>query len=380
VSRRNNPSNRLTQIQDVGGTANVLYDAAGHITSDGVNSFTYTDRGRMSSATNAGGTVNYLYNGLNQRVYKSGPTALVPTGAAYYAYDEQGQLLGEYDATGAPIYETIYLGSLPVGVMKQTGSAATGDIAVSLYNLHADHIATPRIITRQDQTIVWRWDTAEAFGATMPDQDPSGLGSFVFNQRFPGQVFDAETGLFQNWNREYNARLGRYIQSDPIGLEGGINTFGYVEGNPLSLVDPEGLAPTKAVIWLVKICKTGIQRIRPVSPEEAVRLAKQGKDLESSRSTAKKVANAASEGKKPIKDPAHPDRTTGSTEGRKPHYHPNPRNGSHIFYSMATALTLAGQVDCDDCTLGYIAEGLDFLNPLSLPKDLMDLTGIGAPN
>jgi RHS repeat-associated protein len=240
-------SNRLLQTQDAGATSavtlNIQHDAVGNIVSDGVNSYNYSDRGRMSSAITAGGTVNYLYNGQNQRVGKSGPTAVVNTGAAYYAYDEAGQLLGEYDATGAPIYESIYLGSLPVGVMKQTGTAATSDITTMLYNLHADHMATPRIITRQDQSIVWRWDTAEAFGATMPDQNPSNLGTFVFNQRFPGQVFDAETGLFQNWNREYNARQGRYIQSDPIGLEGGINTFGYVGGNPLSYSDPDGLQP-----------------------------------------------------------------------------------------------------------------------------------------
>jgi len=75
----------------------------------------------------------------------------------------------------------------------------------------------------------------------VPDQNPNAAGTFVYNQRFPGQVFDQETGLFQNWNREYNARQGRYIQSDPIGLEGGINTFAYVGGDPLSLVDPDGL-------------------------------------------------------------------------------------------------------------------------------------------
>ncbi len=224
------------------GTATIQYDAAGHITNDGTNSFTYSDRGRMTSATNAGGTVSYLYNGLNQRVYKSGPTVLVPTGAAYYLYDEQGQLLGEYDANGTPVYETIYLGNLPVGVLKQTGSAANSDIQTTVYNVHADHIATARVITQQDQAIVWRWDTAEAFGGTVPDQNPGSLGTFVYNQRFPGQVFDAETGLFQNVNREYGPRGGRYIQSDPIGLAGGINTFAYVEGNPLSLVDPQGLS------------------------------------------------------------------------------------------------------------------------------------------
>jgi RHS repeat-associated protein len=235
-------SNRLVQTQDAGGVATVTYDAAGHVVGDSANTFAYSDRGRMKSATNAGGTVTYLYNGQNQRVAKSGPAALVPTGAAYYVYDEAGQLLGQYDASGKPVHESIYLGSMPVGVIKQTGAAATADIAVSVYNVSADHIDTPRVITRQaDQAIVWRWDTAEAFGATGVNQNPNGLGTFGFDQRFPGQVFDQETGLNQNWNREYNARWGRYVQSDPIGLAGGINTFAYVGGDPLSYSDPRGL-------------------------------------------------------------------------------------------------------------------------------------------
>jgi len=233
-------SNKLTQTQDVGGTATVVHDAAGNITSDGTNSYTYSDRGRLATMTNAGGTVTYSYNALELRVGKTGPTALVPTGATYYVYDEDGKLLGEYDANGAPLYETIYLG-IPVGVIKQTGIAGGGNIAISLYNVSTDQLGAPRIITRQsDEAIAWRWDSAEAFGGTAPDQNPAGLGVFSFNQRLPGQVFDAESGLFQNWNREYNPRIGRYMQSDPIGLEGGINSFAYVEGDPLSNTDETG--------------------------------------------------------------------------------------------------------------------------------------------
>jgi len=152
-------------------------------------------------------------------------------------------LLGEYDANGAIRFETIYLGDVPVGVVKPgatSGATANAASTPNLYQVYADHLGAPRLITDTRDNIVWRWDSAEPFGASAPDQNPHGAGVFVYDQRLPGQVFDAETGLFDNWHRTYDARQGRYRQSDPIGLGGGINTYGYVGGNPISRIDPSG--------------------------------------------------------------------------------------------------------------------------------------------
>jgi RHS repeat-associated protein len=75
----------------------------------------------------------------------------------------------------------------------------------------------------------------------VPDENPSSLGIFEFPLRFPGQYFDKETNLYYNYFRSYDASIGRYVESDPIGLEGGLNTYAYVEGQPLADTDELGL-------------------------------------------------------------------------------------------------------------------------------------------
>jgi RHS repeat-associated protein len=133
-------------------------------------------------------------------------------------------VLGEYNASGQPIYEVVWMGDQPVASVSQTRTSSVGTLAVqtSVGYIYADHLNTPRVIARSgDHGIIWRWDSWDAYGTTLPNQN-----AYLFNLRFPGQVFDKETGLFQNHHRDYDPATGRYLQSDPIGLAGGINTYG----------------------------------------------------------------------------------------------------------------------------------------------------------
>jgi len=211
-----------------------LYDGAGNTTGDGQFTLTYNDRGRLVQAVKGSTTATYTLDGLGQRVKKTGPTSIVPSGTNYFVYDEQGKLLGEYNSSGALISEYVWLGTTPIAVLQ--GSTASPTI----FYVYADQIDRPWVITNTANQIRWRWDTSP-FGELAANENPSGLGAFKFNLRFPGQYRDGETGLFYNYYRDYDPQTGRYVQSDPIGLRGGLNTYAYANLNPLTFVDLFGL-------------------------------------------------------------------------------------------------------------------------------------------
>lgn len=227
-------TNRLSKV----GTQTHTLDAAGNTLSDnnGNRRFTYDPSGNLETATTTTQT-RYTYDAHNRRTGKYGQTT-----TTLYHYDPQGRLLLETDPSGLALRTYILADDLPIAQIDRTPSGET------LTYLHTDHLGTPRLATDPSGQTIWRWD-GEAFGNTPPNEDPDGDGKATrINLRYAGQYYDAETGLFYNWNRYYDPRVGRYITSDPIGLEGGLNTYAYVRNNPLRFIDPTGTSDNTIII------------------------------------------------------------------------------------------------------------------------------------
>ncbi|MFV0665574.1 RHS repeat domain-containing protein [Denitromonas sp.] len=217
------------------------YDSAGNFVGPS-HTFHYNIAGQLASVTSGGNAVTYQYDGLGRRVSKSGPATLVPGGFVRYVHDAAHHLVGEYKADGTPIKEYVWIGDLPVAVIETHPDSTT-----TAYAIETDHLGTPRLLTDATRAPRWRW-TSPPFGEVLPEDDPSGLGAVTFNLRFPGHYYDKETGLHYNFNRYYDPERGRYVQSDPIGLQGGWNTYAYVGGNPISYSDPTGEVAQAVVI------------------------------------------------------------------------------------------------------------------------------------
>lgn len=122
--------------------------------------------------------------------------------------------------------------------------------SAKVHYIHTDHLGTPIAMTDQNGAVTWSAQY-KPYGAAIVH--PDSLAEL--NLRFPGQYFDKETGLHYNFHRDYDPRTGRYIESDPIGLDGGLNTYAYALANPLRYIDKFGLA-----VW---VCNRATERVSP---------------------------------------------------------------------------------------------------------------------
>ena len=209
-----------------------------------ITSLTYNQDARLASVNASGGALaGYTYDGFGQRLTKT----VSGSYGEIYQYGQDGLLLEETNASGVAQADYIYLDGRPVAVLN--GS--------TLYCLHTDRLGTPQLATDSNQTVAWQ-ASYDPFGQA------SVSGTVTQNLRLPGQYFDVESGWNHNGFRDYAPQLGRYIEPDPLAVQGtsqfydpaigkftseypmefaesDTTPYAYAEDNPIGLSDPTGL-------------------------------------------------------------------------------------------------------------------------------------------
>ncbi|HEY0061044.1 MAG TPA: RHS repeat-associated core domain-containing protein [Telluria sp.] len=248
--------------------ASYQYDDAGNLVrstvAGKVTQFRYNSTGRLSMVQDGAGALvaRYGYDPLGRRIWKEqyrsrAGTLLARATRTLFLYGDEG-LLAEatqtivlkqdlsVEALSAPTVATLY-GPRPdrpflTGTLFIRTTNSNGGMTTAYY--HHDDRQAPVQATDRDGHIVWAADY-NAFGRATVITPAASIEVPTLDSRLrlPGQVEDEETGLHYNFQRYYDPETGRYLESDPIGLRGGINTYAYVNHNPLSLIDPEGLDP-----------------------------------------------------------------------------------------------------------------------------------------
>ena len=220
IQNLNHTGDKLTSLTQTGFSAiNYLYDSKGNPTNIGGINYVYNLKNKLVQIYDANNSIIYEYNGLGERISKK----MNNIDKTDYVYNNK-KLIGEYEASTYTDY--IYAGDLLVAINKNG----------TVYYVHNDHLNTPRKVTNSNNAVVFDWPAIDPFGANEPT-----INTIGFNIRYPGQYYDAETAYHYNYHRYYNPKTGKYLQADPIGLDGGYNLYNYVDNNSLSGIDPEGL-------------------------------------------------------------------------------------------------------------------------------------------
>lgn len=220
-------SNRLASITSASAPARTLtYNAAGNVTTDKRGSDTYTyvydaeDRIRQIKL-NGVIQANYNYNFRGQQIIRTFPASGL---VIHSVFGLDGNRISENNqTTGALIREYVWLNGAPLAVIE----------GGQIYLIRIDHIGRPAFATTMAGTKVWSLDYLPFGGVAVMTGAP-------IDARFPGQWFQAEAGLYQNWMRDYDPTMGRYVEADPLGLVDGASVYGYAKQNPGRWVDPSG--------------------------------------------------------------------------------------------------------------------------------------------
>ena len=202
---------------------NFSYDNNGNTTAENNKQYIYNQNQRLTQVTDSSTVLGeYVYNAKGQRSVKT-----VNGQTTVFHYAQKGLLIAESTLSGTITAEYVYLNGQPLTKVENN----------NIYYYHNDHLGTPITITNSSGQAVWN-------GEYLPFGEPLSVsGSITNNLRFPRQYYDSETGLHQNWHRDFKPEVGRYVEADPIGINKGYNhLYVYVGNNPVNWFDPLGLS------------------------------------------------------------------------------------------------------------------------------------------
>jgi RHS repeat-associated protein len=214
------PTGNIKTIAGFGGAGEVIFRNGFQIEQPPITTYTYNPFDRLMGVSGPNVNASYEISPHGTRFKKT-----VNGNITDFTYGPNGNLLTERQRTPARWTNYIWFDGAPIALVRDS----------ALYWIQTDHLGRPEGLTDQTKQRVWR--------ATLKDFSRNVITDHIggFHLGFPGQYHDTETGHAYNINRNYLTDLGRYLESDPIGLAGGINTYAYASGNPVSLIDPLGL-------------------------------------------------------------------------------------------------------------------------------------------